>query len=652
MTTAARPIASQAIRRLLCAAAAAVWLAMPASGAVSVQLEEGVTVHLTPSPTGQGPEISLACAAPADLDPAVFLAAIVERPEDVAAYAGAGNVAIPFDRVNALYRRRAVAALFPNDTVDGGGWRHTVVYSGSDVGETLWSLSVWLTGNGLNWHVIREANGLKRPALAKGDRLVIPASILRDEMRAGVAVPPPTAAPVQTAQAPAPEPAPAPAAMEPEPAADGAAAAADLIDEELERAMPLVPTEDLLPVGERPAANGDDEPRFFDGGELEYGNDGGGEFATYRIKQGEAIYSDVVIRFTDFTGHVDVMYAVGKIVERSAIADVANLKPGAEIRIPVEMLSDRYKPMTNLARQQFEQSIDETARLRSEMRRGAGSRDLEGVTVILDSGHGSKDVGKIYAKGGLYEDEIAYDIVCRIKLLLETETQAKVYMTLYDPSEGYAPRNISKFAADTDEVILTTPNYPPSPMDHKTSNGAILNLRYYLANDIYDREVASGTDPRNVIFSSIHVDSLHPNLRGTMIYIPGAEHRARSPKSDHGTAPYNQIAEVKAVSSTSAERHRDEALSRAFAETLYDELGVKQVRRHLTGPAIRNVIRQTGGKAYVPAVIRWNKVPTKILVETANMANSTDRERLADPAWRQAVAEAYVDALRKHYGDS
>jgi N-acetylmuramoyl-L-alanine amidase len=43
-------------------------------------------------------------------------------------------------------------------------------------------------------------------------------------------------------------------------------------------------------------------------------------------------------------------------------------------------------------------------------------------------------------------------------------------------------------------------------------------------------------------------------------------------------------------------------------------------------------------------------VPTKVLIETANLNNATDRQRLADPDWRQTFAEAYVDALMRYYG--
>lgn len=72
---------------------------------------------------------------------------------------------------------------------------------------------------------------------------------------------------------------------------------------------------------------------------------------------------------------------------------------------------------------------------------------------------------------------------------------------------------------------------------------------------------------------------------------------------------------------------------------------------HDAGDPIRNVIRQSGGKAYLPAVLRNTAVPTKILIEVANMTNPTDQTHLANPQWRQWFAEAFVQALRNHYGN-
>ncbi len=70
---------------------------------------------------------------------------------------------------------------------------------------------------------------------------------------------------------------------------------------------------------------------------------------------------------------------------------------------------------------------------------------------------------------------------------------------------------------------------------------------------------------------------------------------------------------------------------------------------HDAGPPIRNVIRRSGGQTFVPAVLRNTLVPTKVLVEAANMTNPTDQQRLADPEWREWFAEAFVNAVKLHF---
>jgi N-acetylmuramoyl-L-alanine amidase len=209
----------------------------------------------------------------------------------------------------------------------------------------------------------------------------------------------------------------------------------------------------------------------------------------------------------------------------------------------------------------------------------------------------------------------------------------------------------SRFAHDEDEELLTTPRY------RNTSNRISLNLRSYLANAIYRKEVAAGTDPRKIVFSSIHTDALfNPSIRGAMLYIPGARlrHRrgAETPKPLTVYARYAEVRGHRDFNSTPAKRRNDEALSRSFATILYHELGKKRIKRHDAGPAIRAQIRREGGVEYVPGVLRNNDIPAKVLVECANMTNATDCSRIANPKWRQWFAEAYVNALRQYFGSA
>jgi N-acetylmuramoyl-L-alanine amidase len=138
-----------------------------------------------------------------------------------------------------------------------------------------------------------------------------------------------------------------------------------------------------------------------------------------------------------------------------------------------------------------------------------------------------------------------------------------------------------------------------------------------------------------------------------MVYVPGAAYREEK-ESPPSAGIYNNFQEVRAqrsVSFTRAELRRDEALSRRFATTLLHALRTHnpQIAVHRTSDPIRNVIQRTRTKRYVPAVLRNTLIPTKVLVETANLKNSTDRQRLSDPEWRQWYAEAFVDAVKTHF---
>jgi len=42
----------------------------------------------------------------------------------------------------------------------------------------------------------------------------------------------------------------------------------------------------------------------------------------------------------------------------------------------------------------------------------------------------------------------------------------------------------------------------------------------------------------------------------------------------------------------------------------------------------------------------------QVLVEVSNLSNLADSRLIADPAYRQRVADAYVDALHLYYGES
>ena len=529
----------------------------------------------------QGRMLGLEVHPPAGRGTRSFLSRYLADSDDWSTYRGRVTAFIPLSRVKPEVRRRIVLAIYPDDVVDARGWVHTVM----DDGETLWSLSEWITGRGSNYTGIMRApaNNLVEPGLRRGQKVVFPGAYLN-------------------------------------------------------AAMGRLTTNSFTSKSSRFAIHrsGPDD--------LRYGSDEHGAYAMYILKSGEALYSAVVRRFTDYTDNVQIVRSCEAIARRSGILSVDDVRVGQKIYIPMGLLSERYRPNEGHLPSVREESLESHISYRETRAR---PRNMSNVLVILDAGHGGTDTGAKHIASGLYEDEINYDIVLRIKKLIEEQTGAKVALTVTDRSSGLVPSDRRKFRYDTDEQLNTT---PPHRNDQSASVSA--NLRWMLVNSIFDRHVKSGGDPSKVIFTSIHTDSLYNSkLRGAMIYTPGA--RLRRPEEKRTDRIYRLYAEGRKYNtfvSTSSERRRDEALSRSFATVLMDNLGKRRIKRHDQGDPIRSQIRRSRNRAYVPAVLRNTKVPTKVLVETANLKNSTDRQRLADPWWREQFAQAYVDALKVYYG--
>lgn len=526
------------------------------------------------------------------------------RGLSAAPYANKGAVAVPFSQLNPDTKRRVLLAVFTDDYVDEEGWHHFVRHTGPDGHETLWTLCEWLTGTGFNFEEIKSVNRLTSSGLEKDQRILFPRDLLQDTLKE---MTPARVPPV------VPEP-----PTERESVEEGEPSTLNALYEELEEVAK----------------------------EITFKDDAEGAYAVYRLKKGEALYSAVVVRFTDIREHEDIMMAAEIVQRRSGISDVFDMPTGQLVKIPLDMLSDRFKPKNSPDRLLFEEVQAEADRLKGDV---VQSKGLANVVVVLDSGHGGVDPGTQYTSNGyrLYEDELNYDIVCRIKRIIERDTQAKVYVTVLDPSQGFKPvTEGKKFVHDKDEVVLTTPNYR---IDDIKLN---LNLRSYLANSHYRKELARGVDPRNVVFVSVHCDALYETLRGAMVYIPGSKYRydREQPGPASFYSKYKEYNESPEFRCTAAERLRDEALSRNFAEVVLQELGNKQIRRHKESDPIRNVIRRSETEIWLPAVLRNTIIPTKVLIETANLNNSTDQERLSDPEWRELFAEGFVEALKVYYG--
>jgi len=589
-------------RAVLCAALlclAFLDAAAQGSSVVRKPMETGVTIALK-----GGRTLYLECRTPGGTQSADFLKRYLADQAQAERYSAVSTVPVMYADLKPEVQRRVMETMFPEDFATPDGWWHIVTYDGSLGVETWWNLAEWLTGKGTNYKTIEillENRQSRDGPLEKGQALFFPRSLLLPEFQ------------------------------KPTRGHEGRLAAL--------RARQAPPR--LRDEGPKGEDGGTFRDVFVDG-ELRYGQDSRGDYAAYRIKKGEALYTSVVIRFTEFREVAVVNEAADEILKRNGISNPRRIHVGQEIKIPLDMLSDRFLPRDSERRQAFEEIYAAAEVARPAPPRGAA---LEGVVIVLDPGHGGTDHGTYH--GNLYEDEICYDIAVRIKKRLEATTAARVYMTMLDKSQGENITDADRFRHDTDEVVLTTPNYSP------TNTRVSANLRWYLANDIYRRELARGVKPEHMLFASVHADALHEQLRGTMVYVPGAAYRQTNepPPSDPIYNNFREVRESPPVRFTQAELRRDEALSRRFAQNLLNALQNHnpQIAVHRTSDPIRNVIQRTRTQRYVPAVLRNTLIPTKVLVEIANLQNPTDRHRLASAEWRQWYANAFVEAVKIHY---
>ncbi len=370
---------------------------------------------------------------------------------------------------------------------------------------------------------------------------------------------------------------------------------------------------------------------------LEYDRDAGGDYAVYRLKPGEALYSSVVVRFTGSLYADDVNALAQTIAKRSGIDRMTAIPVGYKVKIPFELLEPEFLPANEPRRREYEAGRVAS----SQYRNSVTARQLAGITVVLDSGHGGSDVGASY--GDVWESLYVYDVMVRVKDLLEARTAAVVKPTVRDGASHEA-RDRDVLPASRQHTVLTNPRY----LIEDSTIG--LHLRWYLANSFLRETLKGSGDPEKAVFLSIHADSLHPSLRGGMAYIPGARYGKGSYRREGiAYASRREVREQPEVRFSEQERVKSEGLSRGLAESLIHALEDRGMAVHPDKPVRDKVVRNR--REWVPAVLRYNAVPAKVLLEICNLANPEDRALIQTRAFRQEVAEAIVDGIIAYYGD-
>ncbi len=398
--------------------------------------------------------------------------------------------------------------------------------------------------------------------------------------------------------------------------------------------MVRIPTELLLPPFRDAEALEETEPPH-----LTYGEDEKGRYALYRLRKKEALYSAVVVRFTGRLHASDVIELANAIAVRSGIEDVRAIPVGYPVKIPLEVLSDEYLPSDDPRAKARALERAETAQFAQPPR----ARGLAGVRVVLDAGHGGRDTGTIHA--GVWEATYVYDVAVRLRKLLMDRTQAEVLMTTRDGQFGWKVIDRDRLAPRKSQVLLTDPPYDLSdPL-------VGVNLRWYLANSLLRRPGAGKkpVPPERTVFVSLHADSLHPSLRGAMVYVPGERFlRERYGKKGAAFSAFREWKEQPVVSFSRRDRVASEGASTALAAKIVTAMRRNDLQVHPFSPVRTHVIR--AGRAWVPAILRYNRVPNRVLVEIANLANDEDRALVVTRRFRQRVAESVAAGLVEFFG--
>jgi N-acetylmuramoyl-L-alanine amidase len=380
-----------------------------------------------------------------------------------------------------------------------------------------------------------------------------------------------------------------------------------------------------------------------DDGTLVFGTDDQGGFAGYRLKPREALYSAVVLRFTGRTTPEDVETLARSIAARSGIRDLTDIPVGWLVKIPLDVIEPEFLPKSNERRKALEQlkaamEHELAAHPPKETKRG-----LKGVVVILDPGHGGMDPGTM--SHGVWEHDYVFDVASRLKRELETKTGAKVYLTIDDPATGAVPSIGDALESNHKRTVLTT---PPFVAEENGDTSVAVNLRWYLANSLFRKLVKRGTDPDRIVFVSLHADARHPSLRGAMVYVPGATYRAGTQGySSSSYLRFKEVREQPRVTFPRRDRVRSEAVSRKLAAAIVKEMRKGDLPVQAYQPIRERVIRGSG--IWLPAVLRGNAIPTKVLVEMVNLNNSYDAALLGRAADRDRLAKALAAALGDHF---
>ena len=124
----------------------------------------------------------------------------------------------------------------------------------------------------------------------------------------------------------------------------------------------------------------------------------------------------------------------------------------------------------------------------------------------------------------------------------------------------------------------------------------------------------------------------------------------RVPGSTSSTySRYEEVKEKPTIRFSRKDRVRSEAVSRELASAIVESFRKERLPVQPYQPIRDKIIR--GKKKWVPAVLRGNAVPAKVLVELVNLSNTQDAKLLASAAERQRLARGLIHSLYRYFGE-